>query len=216
MTTPPYPPYDTPHGQGQPDVKPSKALYGVAVGVFVLALVGAALLGYRTVTSFPGPVAELAAGEERDITLDDEGLTIFVDRTPASARCQATDDNGTPVELGQTKGTETVTANGTEWRVLLRSANPVPSGTYTVTCVATEDTPETARFGVGPHTSVFGMVAMIFSAFGIALLGSLIAVIIGLVTFVRRRSALRKLQQPYGMNAPYGGYPPYPPHGFTS
>ncbi|GAA5111268.1 hypothetical protein [Haloechinothrix salitolerans] len=211
MTTPPppYQPYETPHGQGQPDVKPSKALYAVAVGVFVLALAGGALIGFNAINAFPGPVAELSSGEQRDVTLDDEGLTIFIDRTPASARCQATDNTGAPVELGPTKGTETVTASGAEWRVLLRSTNPVPPGTYTVTCVATEATAETAWFGVGPHASVFGAVAMIFGAFGLAMLGSLVAVIIGLVTFFRRRSALRKRQQ-----QPYGAYPPYPPQGY--
>ncbi|MPY77687.1 MAG: hypothetical protein GEV04_04170 [Actinophytocola sp.] len=212
MTTPqpPYQPYDAPHGAGHPDVKPSKTLYGVAIGVFVLALVGAALVGANAVTGFPGPVAELTSGEQQQVTLDEEGLTIFVDRTPANGRCQATDDGGTPVELGPTKGTESVTASGTEWHVLLRSAEPVPPGTYTVTCVA-EDTAGAARFGVGPHASVFGAVAMIFGAFGVALLGSLIAVIIGLVTFFRRRSALRKIQQ----QPLWGGYPPYPPQSFT-
>ncbi len=212
MTTPPppYQPYEMPQGATPPDVKPSKALYGIAVGVFVLSLVGAALIGANAINAFPGPVAELSSGEPRDVTLDDEGVTIFVDRISTSARCQATDDSGAAVTLGSTKGTETVTASGTEWHVLLRSTQPVPPGTYTVTCVAAEGAPETTRFGVGPRASVFGAVAMIFGAFGLALLGSLIAVIIGLVTFFRRRSALRKRQQqPYGANPPYGTNPPY-------
>ncbi|MPZ01046.1 MAG: hypothetical protein GEU97_24395 [Actinophytocola sp.] len=211
MTTPPppHPPYETPHA----DVKPSKALYAVAVGVFVLSLVGAALIGANAINAFPGPVAELSSGEQRDVTLDDEGLTIFVDRTPADARCQATDDSGAPVELGPTKGSETVNTSGTEWHVLLRSTQPVPPGTYTVTCAAADGAPDTTRFGVGARASVFGAVAMIFGAFGLALLGSLVAVIIGLVTFFRRRSALRKRQQQsYGTNPPYSTYPPYPPH----
>lgn len=216
MTTPPPPPYETPHGPGQPDVKPSKALYAVAVGVFVLALTGAALIGANAINAFPGPVAELSSSEQRDVTLDDEGLTIFVDRTPASARCRVTDGSGATIELASTKATETVTASGTEWHVLRRSTRPLPPGTYTVTCAATDGTPDTTRFGVGPHASVFGAVGMILGAFGLALLGSLIAVIIGLVTFFRRRSALRKRQQqPYGTNPPYGTYPPYPPHGYS-
>lgn len=191
------PPYDTP---GQPSIRPSKVLYGVAVGVFVLALVGAALLGYRAFANFPGPVAELTSGDSSQVTLDVEGLTVFVESHAEAGRCEATDDAGAPVELRPTRGTETVTAGGTEWRVLLRSADAEPPGTYTVTC----RTSERAQFGVGPHTSVFSAVATIFGAFGLALLGSLIAVIIGLVTFFRRRSALRKAQQqPYG-DPPYG------------
>lgn len=81
-----------------------------------------------------------------------------------------------------------------EWFVVLRTAQPVPPGQYEVTCVMQD---REARFGVGPYKSTVGSVFGVLGAIGIAGFGFVIAGIVALVTFVRRKSARRNQQQPW-------------------
>ncbi|MGH3450029.1 MAG: hypothetical protein ACRDQW_04740, partial [Haloechinothrix sp.] len=68
---------------------------------------------------------------------------------------------------------------------IYRTRKPVPAGEYVVGCSSDDDA---TVFGVGARTSVFGVVGLIFLALGIAGLSFLIACLVGLVVFFRRRS----------------------------
>lgn len=191
-------------------LRPSRVWYVVAAVVVVLALAGAGTLIAFGVTGFPNPTATVpASGESKRVQLDDPGLTVFIDQTGVSGRCEVTDQDDENVDLAPIKGNESVSVNGDQWYVVLRSPGEVPTGTYRVACQAEA---ADAQFAVGPHQSVFGSLGKAFAGLGIAFVGVVAAFVIWLVTFLRRRTARRKAQQAatYGFPPGYPGGPPPP------
>lgn len=199
---PPFTPSGTSASAAAPQIRPARFWYAIAAGVFVLGIVVAVVLIVRL--DFPGPEGEFRSGGTQTVDLDREGLTIFADRSVTGGRCEAADGAGNPIALTEPTGSETVTSNGTEWKVVLRSDQPQPPGRFTVTCEAAD---ATATFAVGPHASVFGALGQIFAAIGTAVVCGLIALVIVLIVAIRRSAASRRLR-PAG---PYGGGGQAPP-----
>ncbi|MGH3517531.1 MAG: hypothetical protein ACRDQ7_08985 [Haloechinothrix sp.] len=183
-------------------IRPGRVWYWVAGGILLLGLLAAGTVGWRAASSFPSPAAELRALEFKTVTLDDEGMTIYATEGSFSGSCQVRDAAGDRVQLSPPSGTETVTINNRRWSVIARTPDPVPAGDYVVGCESADDA---TVFGVGPHSSVLGTIGVIFAATGIAVLSFLIAGVVALVVFLRRRSARQRLHAGGG----YGpGYTP--------
>lgn len=211
------PPFTSPAGTAgsavAPRIRPARFWYAIAAGVFVLGVVVAVVLIVRL--DFPGPEGEFRAGNTHTANLEREGLTIFADRSVTGGRCEAADGAGDPIALTEPSGSETVDINGREWKVVLRSEQPQPPGSFTVRCEASDPS---ATFAVGPHTSVAGALGQIFAAIGVAVVCGLVALVIVLIVAIRRSAARRRLRAagPYGggQAQPYGGGPPPPgPYG---
>lgn len=165
-------------------IRPARWWYWVAGGILLLGLLAAGLVGWRAVSAFPSPAAELRAFEFETVTLHDEGVTIYASQGSSSGECQVRDSAGNSIDLVPPSGAQTVTINNRRWAVIYRTPEPVPAGEYVVGCSSDDDA---TVFGVGARTSVFGVVGLIFLALGIAGLSFLIACLVGLVVFFRRR-----------------------------
>src|SRR5699024_10907525 len=205
---PPQPPPQQPPPQQPTKSGPSRGWYVLAAVVLVLGLAGGGTLITLGVTSFPNPTATVhSSGEPERVQLDEPGLTIFIDRTGVSGRCQVLDENDENISLAPIKGSESVSVNGNHWYVVLRSPGEVPPGTYRVSC---RSEASDAQFAVGPHQSVLGSLGKLFVGLGTAFFGVLVAFVVWLVTFLRRRSARRNAQRasPHGFPPQYPGGPP--------
>lgn len=203
-----------PSGQGPPPdaepakLRPSRVWYTVAAVVVVLGLAGAGTFIALGATSFPKPTATVpSSGESKQVDLEDPGLTVFIDRTGVSGRCEVLSEDDENIDLAPIKGKESVTINGDQWYAVLRTPGEVPAGTYRVSCTGES---ADAHFAVGPHRSVFASLGMLFGGIGIAFVGVMGAFVIWLVTFLRRRAARRWTRQatPYGFPPQHPGPPP--------
>jgi hypothetical protein len=178
---------------------PSRTWTWVGVGLLVLAVVLSGFFVWKVVETLPRTPQPVGAGS---VHLDQEGLTIYSSQPVLPPACQANDSTGADVPMERPGASETITINSKTWYVVLRSAEPVPAGDYTVSCT---DRETNATYAVGPRSSVLGFVGAIFSAIGsFVILGSA-GVLILVISAVKRRRANR----PLGNTFPGGGAP-YP------
>lgn len=190
--------------QGAPK-SPGQTRRWTVVAIAVLA-VGLALSGFflwKAIDSRPSLPKPIGAGP---VQLDREGLTIYSTQQVLQPSCQAKDASGADIPLERIQGTEEITVNSSTWYVVLRSADPVPAGAYSVTCTGAEGT-----YGVGPRASVLGFIGYVLGAIGSFLLFGLTGVLILVLSTVRRRRA-RAAASTFGAPPPYPGAPqqPYP------
>lgn len=181
-------------------LRPRRFWYVLAAGIALLGLVAGGLLGWQAYTSFPTVEEEVASGETATVHLEDGGMTVFVDRQFLEGGCEAEDTQGREVPLDPVLGTETVTVNDQTWQAVLRTSGPFPAEEYTVEC----NSDSGAVFGIGSRASVWATVGAMLGAIGSAGLGVLVAAVVTLVVFFRRRGH-RKRFEAHGANG--AGYP---------
>ncbi|RCG32620.1 hypothetical protein DQ384_03765 [Sphaerisporangium album] len=126
---------------------------------------------------------------------------------PANVTCLAQDSSGQPVKLSNVSLHQTVTANGRTWEGMFDIAVPA-AGTYEISCRSQGGQ---VVFGVGK-----GLVASVGTVAGGALMafliptaGFLLAFVVTIVVFVRRRRARRHLAAStqggtWSQGTPYG------------
>lgn len=200
-------------------LRPSRVWYIVAGVVVLLAWAGAGTLIAIAAANFPNPASTIRpSGELQRVQLDEPGLTVYIDRTGVTGRCKALDQAGKPLGLEAINGNESVTVDGKQWYVLLRTGQSVEPGTYLVACLSKG---ADAHFAVGGHKSVTSAILQIFGGIGLVAFGLVAGFVIWLITFLRRRSARRRAQPagpygpyppPYPGSPPPGSYPPRPPY----
>ncbi|AEF42793.1 hypothetical protein [Hoyosella subflava] len=186
-----------------PDVKPARSWYLLALAILIASLALAGIFVWRIIDTFPAPVAEARAGTSLTADLDREGLTVFTNRPVSSVDCTVLNNRGTQVPLRRPGGSEEISVGSTTWFVALRSEEPVRPGRFDVTCQS-GDAP--LVYAVGPHSSVFGFVGLVFAAIGAVFAGIAGAGITAAIVWAKRRKFLREHQPP-----PFG-YPPAPPY----
>ncbi|MEO3891810.1 hypothetical protein [Nonomuraea sp. B5E05] len=160
------------------------------VGVLAVVTAGLWLLWWLLEVP-PDPVAELRAGQEQTVRLDREGLAIFREPPNYATFCEVKDSAGRAIELDHSPGPST-TVGGKDWVVTLTSDNPVPPGTYTITCGAIDDS---GTFAVGP--GMFRLPDAVEERMDvippvIILGGLLVAATSATVIFIRRRRSRSK------------------------
>jgi hypothetical protein len=156
----------------------------VAAGVVLLLGIGGALYpGWQAATAVRTPVV-LSAGAPTEVRLDREGLMIFGSEWTYPVNCTAADRDGTAIGLERVRNREEITMNGREWVGLLRSVEPVPAGSYTVTCAAD---PRGITFSAGARVNGIDMLLMLLVAVASIVIGATIAALLVLVGIARRR-----------------------------
>jgi len=143
------------------------------------------------------------------VTVGEEPLAVYVARPRLQSRCVAT-----PAAGGDAASFDTpivdydVSAGGRRWDQVATSPEGLSPGTYTLSCNPTESAAATApsvkppTYGTGPALR-FGHVAVLFSvALGVGAIGVIAAIILAIVTAVRRSQAKRP-------PPPYQGPPAY-------
>jgi hypothetical protein len=201
---------------GQPSVKgPSRAWTVAAVALLAVGLVLTGFFAWKAFVNRPASPQPVEAGPVR---LDREGLTIYSSQPVLRPPCEVKDSTGADIPLEAPSGSETITVNSGTWYVVLRSAEPVPAGEYSVSC---SDDETNATYAAGPRFSVLGFAFALLGAIGsfvvFGLLGTVILVVVG----VKRRRTNRPSDNsfpgsdsrwPRGNTFP-GGSAPYPPGG---
>ncbi|TDD00633.1 hypothetical protein E1292_28225 [Nonomuraea deserti] len=157
------------------------------VGVLAVVAAGMWLLWWLLEVP-PDPVAELRAGQVQTVRLDREGLAIYREPPNYATFCEVKNSAGQAVELDHSPGPST-TAGGKDWVVTLTSEDPVPPGTYTITCGAIDDS---GTFAVGP--GMFRLPGVVEERMDVIppviIIGALlVAGTSALVIFIRRRRA---------------------------
>jgi hypothetical protein len=192
-------------------LRPSRLWYWVAGAVGLAAVAVAVLIAYSLIfgpllsdlthLDAPGDVTiELESGAERTIyaqTRDSGGRTESVD--DASITCRVTRAGDGPVELDDA-GELTVTKGDDSYDALFEFEAPA-SGSYDVRCQDTAQPGHSRPLAIGEHVKIF---LGIFGAFGAFLAGAGIATAIGAITWARRRSHRRRLQDEAAQRAALG------------
>ena len=104
--------------------------------------------------------------------------------------CYAQDQSGRRIDPHRQSTTVTINDNGVQWHLLSRLTLP-SDGTYKVTCTETS-TNATARYAVGTPPDAARIITMILIPVGALAL----ALVITIVTAVRRRAHRRRLMAP--------------------
>ncbi len=188
---------------------PSRWGYVIAAVIFVVSVAvatGFSVTGARQVARSLD-VEPLDATAQ--VTVGEEPLAVYVDRRRLQSRCVAT-----PAAGGDASSFDTtivdydVSAGGRRWDQVATSPEGLSPGTYTLSCNPTESAVATApsvkppTYGTGPALR-FGHVAVLFSvALGVGAIGVIAAIILAIVTAVRRSQAKRP-------PPPYQGPPAY-------
>lgn len=159
------------------------ALVGIAAGVGIFVYV---ILGARPTRTF-GP------GEKVTVHLSPNPRPGFYvnDAGTSADRCEARSTSGQVVPTSPISGSMTVSYGSTRWHVLSRMSVP-KAGDYQVTCEPGGDSAAT-RYAVGTPPSMGGLVGAILAFILIPGASVLAAIIITIVTIVRRSNHRRRL-----------------------
>lgn len=213
----PPPPPSPPLPAGSPiyvppsRLRPSRLWYWVAGAVGLAAVAGAVLVAYSlifgpllsdlTPLDAPGDVTiDLDSGAERTIYIQtrDSGGRIEA-AAGASITCQVIRAGGGPVELDDA-GDLAVTKGGDSYDALFHFEAP-ESGSYSVRCQDAARPGQGHALAIGERVKIF---LGIFAAFAVFLAGAGVATAIGLITWSRRRSHRRRLQDEAAQRAAMG------------
>ncbi|WP_203902905.1 hypothetical protein [Virgisporangium aliadipatigenens] len=207
-----YPP--PPYPIDPRDVRPSRAWYLVATVIAVLGIVAAPLLvvlGFASFgsaigqlpsldTQFNGGAAttvELTAGKKSAI------YAVVLEDTAGSAgaTCTATPVSGGTIDLSPLSYDASATAEGSTWSILYE-ITVSQDGQYSITCTSNTRVPGTDVYAIGDSIEVGGFMARVFGGAGafvgaiaVPCVGLFIALIIAIVTGVRRSSHKARLQR---------------------
>lgn len=166
---------------------PTAWWYAIAAAVFALSLVPTLVVGVAFVNSIGGfEIGHVENGST--VTLGDEQKAIFVQQEPdgfASSPCSLTSPSGEAYPAP--RPTATMTING--WERIGLSTESTPPGDYTLRCDV--DVP---TLGVVDNPDVSGIVVKTVLALGSPALGAVIALVIVIVTLVRRSSYRTRLR----------------------
>ncbi|MDV6012339.1 hypothetical protein [Haloechinothrix sp. LS1_15] len=176
------------------EVRPRRRWYVLAAGILAVFLAGAAVLGGWAYVTQPTVAGEVDSGATESVELEREGMTVYTDRQFLQGGCEAHDEEDARVPLEPVTSTETMTADGQLWQVIMRTSGEVPVGEYTVECWSDSD----AEFAVGPKASVYTTEGLMLGSATAAGLGMLGAAGVALPVFLRRRSNRKRLAEPAG------------------
>lgn len=185
---------------GSQQIRPARTWYVLAVAILLAGFVAAGFLIWRAASGFTTPVGELHAYETKNVTLEDEGLAIYATGGDYRGACTVRDFAGRPVVVEPPTGRQTMTINGRQWVLVAWTPEEIPAGTYVVGCESDDDQ---TMFGVGPYLLAGGTVVLIFSAVGVAGLALIVAGVLALVIFLRRRAGRQRMQGPGGYGPGY-------------
>jgi hypothetical protein len=172
------------------DLRPGRSWYAVAAGLVVLTAVAVGSFAWRAFETVPSPPTVLQPGANQ-LRLEREGLTVFSSEARASASCQATTPGGQEVRFTDPTASEQISiGDGRNWYVALRSAEPGPAGTYTVTCAPV---PPGVFLAAGPRASVLTFVGAVLGALVAGALGLALAAAVAVVVLLKRRGHRRRL-----------------------
>ncbi|MBD8507104.1 hypothetical protein HT102_11450 [Hoyosella sp. G463] len=177
---------------------PSSRWYLLVAVLVVVGLAVGALLAWAAAGAFPSVTAEARANQPLEVSIEDEGLTIFADTDRASLDCEVSDTRGATVPMRGLSTTETISVGARTWHVVLRSSEPVRPGEYSVLCTSEDSS---VIYGVGPRATVFGFVGLVLGAVAALGIGVVGGFLLWLVIFLLRRRV------PPGHRAPGQGAP---------
>jgi hypothetical protein len=217
------------------ELRPGRGWYVVAGLIVPLSLVGGLVLGLLVLRplfgaeivpplavefdrSAPGTV-QLTAAQKWVLYLDATGAASSESPaadTALAATCHGEGTDGGAVTLRPVTATITVGTGGRTWRELY-TVRVDRDGRYTFSCEPTVAGALPARYAVGRDPEIGKVFGRAFGGFGVftavPCLGLSVALVIFLVTLVRRGSHKRRLQQRYAGLPPGTPPPGYPADG---
>jgi hypothetical protein len=208
-----YPP--PPYPIDPRDVRPSRVWYLVATVIALLGIAAAPLLVVLGLASFGSAIGQLPDSLDAQFnggtptTVDlKAGRTSAIyavvleeSAGAAGASCTGTPVSGGTIDLSPLSYTTSATAEGSTWSILYE-ITVSQDGQYSITCTSDTSTPGTDVYAVGDSVEVGGFMARIFGgagafagAFLLPCMGLFIALVIAIVTGVRRSSHRARLQR---------------------
>jgi len=196
------------------DVRPSRTWYVVAVVIALLGLVAAPLLVVLGLASFGSAIGqlpsldaqfnggtpttvELKAGQKSAVY----AVVLEDSAGAAGANCTGAAVSGGTISLTPIGYDASATAEGSTWSILYE-ITVSQDGQYSITCTSDTGVPGTDVYAVGDAVEVggfmariFGGAGAIFGAFLAPCVGIFIAVVIAIITGVRRSSYRSRLQR---------------------
>ena len=202
---PPYPyPQQYPQWQPPPPIDPKllrpsrlwywlspiPALIGAIVGVFfVVAFIDRLDPDIDNFRVNEPAAVDLQSGDRAIyVQTRDNNRTLVVPPGELRCRVEFVGSDSVPLEVERT-GNATLDANADSYAAEFKFHAP-HDGPYAVRC----DGPEGVRLAIGPHLS-FGLFAPLAAAIGAFGIGAILAVVIAVVTAVKRSSHKQRLQR---------------------
>lgn len=200
------------------DLRPHRRWYFVALGIFLLfSVAGGIAFGVFFDKASEGIDLSVVSSSPQQVRIaQDETKAIYTTGEAVDfAVPECSGEGPGELSLSEATGTETYTNRDTTWTVAA-NVEVTKSGTYTVTCEATDG----ARLAIG--NKIGGVLARGAAAFGLGFLGLGLGLVIGgtiaIVTVVRRSLHKGRLQRPAPAIPGPGGFggpgapPPPPPY----
>lgn len=190
-------PYSQPYpksGQGPPRSGPSRRWYAIAAVLAVASLVVATLIGFSVGGKVKDAGVEPVGGDGTIEITAGKQLAVYVegplvDDPTLSVRptCTATPDGGGPrVEFLS----PSASLNINDWERIALSPKGAAAGRYDLAC-SPGNSAEMSNLGVGNNPEVGGVIVRVVGALAVGGLGMLIALVIAIVTAVRRHQQQR-------------------------
>jgi hypothetical protein len=167
---------------------PSRAWYAVAVGVFLLSLVPAFLLGRAVVDALDVDVEPVPAGS---VEVGSEQLAVYTDQSDLVGRtsCSLEAVGGARVQLEAPAASFSIGRDGRSWHRIAVTPSDLPPGAYALRCGGSDVTLGAGELGIGPNPRLLRVAALVVLAFAIPVVVALCGAVIAIVTAVRRRRA---------------------------
>jgi hypothetical protein len=166
--------------------RPSAGWYLAALLPLILAITAAVVIS-RMSGKAPEPVETFRAGEQTEVVLAEEGLSILLGRgwtVGVSVRCTVLDAGGQRVPLTYGASRREVTYQGSNWSLVYETSDPQPPGRYTVACDAEGEEVEVAVAPISPPGAFFDtlLYVSLLAGFTVSVITTVIVVVL------RRRS----------------------------
>lgn len=179
----PYPPVG-----GSPKQGPSRWWYTIAAALAIGSLIVATMIGFSVADKFEGASIK-PVGEDDTIEITAaKQLAVYSDaEMDARLTCTATPDNGgAPVEFSNPTASLTINS----WNRIALSPKDTAAGSYALSCTPGSSlSADVSHLGVGNNPEIGGAIGRIVGALAVGGLGMLIALVIVIVTAVRRYKA---------------------------
>lgn len=194
-------------------IKPSGSYYGLAVLVFIVGLGAAGFLGYSfytTLTGMTDSLVQVVVPGSRALTLSQTGTyTVFYERQSvvgnkvystgeslSGLRCSLVSRaTGSEIPLSRSAANLNYTVGGRAGTSVLEFTITQP-GTYEFSAAYDpgEEGPEVVlAIGTGVGQAILGSVGKLFGAIGSLFVSGIIALVIAVITFVKRQKAKKQL-----------------------
>jgi hypothetical protein len=196
------------------DVRPSRTWYVIAVVIAVLGVVAAPVLVLLGVASFGSAIGQLPSLDAQfnggtptavDLKAGTKSAVYAVvledSAGAAGANCTGTAVSGGTIDLTPIGYDASATAEGSTWSILYE-IKVSQDGQYSITCTSDTGVPGTDVYAIGDSVEVGGFMARIFGgagaiagAFLVPCVAIFLAIVIAIITGVRRSSNRNRLMR---------------------